>query len=171
MKHLAALVLALCLTGCLGGGGGGALPPELQGGTPVGETSIPIAGDPLAEFPPISPTDPPSNPTPAPEPVDIISEPLLTHSNVDCEAVTADLETSFVDMNFCTTDSDCAVAVGSCPFGCYLFHNAAIEFDDYQPALTAYQENCDPCEYQCASAPRAADRRCREGRCVDARYE
>jgi hypothetical protein len=88
----------------------------------------------------------------------------------NCEALTQDLETSFADMNFCDSNDDCAVAVGSCPFGCYLFHNNKINFADYQTTLTAYQENCNPCTYRCAAAPRANDRRCIEGRCVDTRY-
>lgn len=173
MKYFLALLGALVLTGCLGGSGanGGALPPELQGGGQTPATGTVDPTDPLAEFPPL-PTD--TTPQPAPvevdQPISLTPDPS-TSGAVNCEAVVADLERSIVDMNFCSTDSDCAVGEGSCPFGCYLFHNKVIDFSDYEPALKNYRDNCSPCEYKCASSPRATDRRCREGRCVDARFE
>lgn len=149
------------------------LPPELQGG-PLTNTSVdtqrssnlpfdplvkPAAAEEIAEEPPREETKKNvSSPKAAP----------LMAGN--CEAITSDLETSFADINFCETNDDCQVAEGSCPFGCYLFHNAKIDFADYKDALTAYQEGCNPCEYKCAAAPKASERRCVEGRCIDTRY-
>ena len=174
MKYFVALLLAGALTGCLGGSTapGGALPPELQGGgSQPSSTGTVDPVDPLAGFPPL-PADVDSAPEPATneEPISLTPE-TSPASATNCEAVVADLERSIVDMNFCSTDSDCAVGEGSCPFGCYLFHNKSIDFADYQATLKDYRDNCNPCEYKCASSPRATDRRCREGRCVDARFE
>lgn len=170
MKHFLAIGLVLFLTAC-GGDNRQVLPPELQGGplstTPV--TADPLSNlpfDPVAEVPITEEISEESSvaeaETPKPETTRLVAG--------NCEALTSDLETSFADMNFCETNDDCQVAEGSCPFGCYLFHNAKIDFADYKDALTAYQEGCNPCEYQCADAPKASERRCVEGRCVDTRY-
>ena len=168
MKYLCALLLVTILVGC-GNSSAPALPPELQG-TIDNSGLPPVSADPLAEFP--------LETTPLDTEVEVVIEAdlpetpavVVANPNVSCEAITQDLETSFADINFCETNDDCAVAEGSCPFGCFIFHNAALDFADYQPTLTAYQESCNPCEYQCASAPREKDRRCVEGRCTDARY-
>ena len=151
------------LLGCFGGGSNnGALPPELLNG------AAPAAGDdPLAAFPP-APNDPVPKPTTAET---VATETTQTAPKANCEALVEDLEQSIVDMNFCQADSDCVVGEGLCPFGCYLFHNKSIDFADYKPALDEYRDNCSPCTYKCASSPRAADRRCRNGRCVDVRYD
>jgi len=163
---------SVLLGGCLGGGDKApVLPPELQEGLPGSEGALPPVSDPLAGLPLIEPIKSESPTKVDTQPQTALPPEVAPTAALNCEAITQDLETSFVDMNFCDSDSDCAVASGSCPFGCYLFHNVAIDFADYQPTLTAYQNNCDPCEYKCASAPRASDRRCRSGRCVDARYE
>jgi hypothetical protein len=167
MKHLILAATAILIVGCGGGSTPSALPAELLGN--VDNSGLPpVSADPLAEFP--LETTPLEVVVDEPVEVDTTEPVVAVAQNVSCEAITQDLETSFADMNFCETNDDCAVAVGSCPFGCFLFHNADIDFADYQPTLTAYQESCNPCEYQCASAPRATDRRCVEGRCVDSRY-
>jgi hypothetical protein len=171
MKYLLFATLSVFIVGCGGNETPNVLPPELLGN--VSNAGLPpISADPLAEFP-IEALTPVTDTETAVE-IETETEPtppvLVANANVSCEAITQDLETSFADMNFCDTNDDCAVAQGSCPFGCFLFHNVDIDFADYQPTLTAYQENCNPCEYQCASSPRPNDRRCVEGRCVDTRY-
>ena len=172
MKYLFALLLAIVLTGCLGGGSNApALPPELQS-NPLNTTGLPPVGaDPLAGFPPVNDVLTDTETLPETEPIDeavVVETEQTTQAN--CEAIVADLETSFSDMNFCTEDADCAVAEGSCPFGCFLFHNAKIDFTDYQPTLDTYRESCTPCEYKCGTKPRVSDRRCLEGRCTDVRF-
>lgn len=169
MKYLFLVALSILIIGCGGNSNAPALPPELQG-TIDNSGLPPLLVDPLSEFP-LETTSPTTEVEAAIE-TDLPTTPevAVVNSNISCEAITQDLETSFADMNFCETNDDCAVAEGSCPFGCFLFHNADIDFADYQPTLTAYQENCNPCEYQCASAPRVSDRRCVEGRCTDTRY-
>lgn len=149
------------------------LPPELQG-NPLASNLPSVSTDPLSDFPlpVVTPkTDTETQLETVLEETEIQTEvPTEPIAETNCEVLTQDLETSFADMNFCNTNDDCAVATGSCPFGCYLFHNRKIDFADYQPALTAYQENCDPCVYKCAAAPQVNNRRCVEGRCVDTRY-
>lgn len=182
MKYICLIFTAASLVAC-GGGPQQTLPPELMG-SPVnsnpGATQNANTGLPFDTSAPVS-IDAEN------ETAEVVTEttedlaidqaeensntPVSSAVAQNCEALTNDLETSFADMNFCNTNDDCQVARGSCPFGCYLFHNAAIDFADYQPALEAYQTSCNPCEYQCAEAPRAADRRCVEGRCIDARFQ
>lgn len=177
MKKILLASLVLVLTAC-GGGSQQVLPPELQGNgglpgeTPINQNNgLPFDSSvqsPVSEEVAEEETEVASE-TVAEITAETNSAPPRIASN--CDAITADLETSFADMNFCETNNDCAVAEGSCPFGCYLFHNARIDFEDYQEDLKAYQDGCNPCEYQCSEAPRAADRRCVEGRCVDIRFQ
>ena len=173
MKYFLSLALAVFLTGCLGGGDKApALPPELQS-NPLNTTGLPpVAVDPLSGLPPIieKPAETTLPETDPVEEVETTPEPTST-TGANCEAIVSDLETSFSDMNFCSTDADCAVAEGSCPFGCYLFHNAKIDFADYQPTLDTYRESCTPCTYKCGTKPRVSDRRCKEGRCTDVRFK
>lgn len=170
MKHLLVVFGALFLTGCLGGDSGQVLPPELN--NPLNTDLPPVSGDPLAGFPPIeTPLTTPSTQTTTPEGTPKSTENQNAATAANCEALIVDLENSFTDMNFCNTDAECAVAEGSCPFGCYLFHNTKLDFSDYQESLDTYRESCDPCEYKCATKPRQNDRRCKEGRCVDTRYD
>jgi len=171
MMRLTVLLLAAFLLTACGGQSQPALPPELQGTSPLNNLP-PVLADPLAEFP----LETESLETPPEETAETTPETTTPDATTpvvagNCEAITLDLETSFADMNFCETNDDCSVAIGSCPFGCYLFHNSKIDFADYQPTLAAYQESCNPCEYKCAAAPRVTDRRCIEGRCVDTRYQ
>lgn len=173
MKYFLVIGLVLFLSACGSDDNRQVLPPELQGGpltsTPVDtDTSSNLPFNPLVESPA---TEKISEETSTAETKNEKSSTASTSLMADnCEALISDLETSFADMNFCETNDDCQVAEGSCPFGCYLFHNAKIDFADYKDALTAYQEGCNPCEYQCAEAPKASERRCVEGRCVDTRY-
>ena len=144
MKYCILTLSAVLLVACGGTENRQVLPPELQG-NPLGNTLPPVSTDPLSEFPletTESVTEVESETVESAETVEV-AEPNVTVA-ANCEALTQDLETSFADMNFCDTNEDCAVAAGSCPFGCYLFHNAEIDFADYQPALTAYQESCNP---------------------------
>lgn len=182
MKYFFALVLVLVLTGCFSSEPKQVLPPELQGVDNPLLTTPPETKDPLAEFPPIEKTEPPTGEatvvpdtteTQTPEKEEILPAPVATNNAAksDCQAIVADLESSFADINFCSSDADCTFAEGSCPFGCYLFHNKKLNFADYQPTLDEYKANCTPCAYKCASAPRQSNLRCREGRCVDVRYD
>lgn len=168
MKQFLVIGLVLFLTAC-GGGNKQVLPPELQGGPLVTENQ---GNDPLSNLPFDPSVAPPESEAMPTEVLEEAGEEPTTKPLIagNCAALTEDLETSFADINFCETNDDCAVAQGRCPFGCYLFHNSKIDFADYQEALTAYEEGCNPCDYQCAEAPKASDRKCVEGRCVDTRY-
>ncbi len=169
MKYLFLVPLSILMVACGGDTNGPALPPELQG-TIDASGLPPLLVDPLSEFPLETTSPVAKSETAAEKDLIVTSVAAVQNSNVSCEAITQDLETSFADINFCETNDDCAVVEGSCPFGCFIFHNTGIDFSDYQPALTTYQDNCNPCEYKCGSAPRVNDRRCVEGRCIDARY-
>ncbi len=182
MKTLFLCLVTIFLAGCIGGNNNSAgLPPELlvdqnpPSEIPVEEnTNIPNLPDEILPEENSEPTENENtNPEPKPRPKPQVN-PNQNSANEtvearDCEALSKELTKSFKDINFCEEDTDCRVVAGSCPFGCYVFHNFRLDFEEYQQELTTYQEHCGKCAYRCTAPP--TDIKCIHGQCVDSSFD
>lgn len=93
-----------------------------------------------------------------------LSPEARARSRASCEAK-EDLAAFLASRNACSSDAECTIVPGSCPFGCFI-PAASAAAADVRAKLTALGERLDKagnrCVYRCMSPPAA---RCVEHRC------
>lgn len=88
----------------------------------------------------------------------------LIASNKACDRLTKKINSKMKTLNTCNQDLDCVVEpIYTCPFGCYVFKNNAINTEKLHALLDEYSKSCSPCVYRCARPPEHL--KCVEGHC------
>lgn len=82
---------------------------------------------------------------------------LLLFSGCDSKSF---IQEEIEKANHCSDESDCALAGGKCPFGCYVYVNEG-EVDRIKDLIEGYESKC---VYGCVYCPGVE---CVEGRCVE----
>lgn len=92
----------------------------------------------------------------------------------DCDKLEEQIKVLLGQANHCQRDSDCElvdVSLRCCAYGCYNLVNKNEDPSVIEEGAEMDKENCGRCHCNCLASPKAEEIKCRNGKCVDIRYE
>ncbi len=91
----------------------------------------------------------------------------------NCDNIEKQINELLKKANYCNADSDCKtsdVYLG-CPFGCYNLVNKNSDLSGIKASGEVYGRICGNCVYRCQIKPTQEQIKCRNGKCIDNRFE